>query len=134
MRAQRAHDQRYRHRRLQSFAAYVAQGNQRTAVGGGNDLEEVTAYLFRRTVDAGNGQTGNRRRLLGHEDLLHFAGRLYFQFDTGLPLPFQEVLPGNGEDQGQEQECAENKPHVEEINHRQWKPRLGKSGLTASNG
>ena len=112
---QRAHNQRNRHRRFESLAAYVTQSNQRTAIVRGDDLEEIAAHLFRGAVYAGNRQTGDRRRLFGNENLLHFAGRLYFKFDAGLPLPLQKLLARNGENQGQEQYCAEEKSHVEEV-------------------
>ena len=78
-------------------------------------------------------RAGDRRRFFGNQNLLHFAGRFYFQFDPGLPLPLQKLFPRNGENQGQEQQGAENKSHVEEI-ATEVEAEARKSGLPASNG
>ena len=74
----------------------------------GDDLEEIAAHLFGRTIHAGNRQAGNRRRLFGNQNLLHFAGRLYFELDPSLALPLQKLLPRDGENQGEEQQRAED--------------------------
>ena len=81
----------------------------------GDHLEEIAAHFFRGTIHAGYRQAGNRRRLFGNENLLHFAGRLYFKFDPRLTFPLQKLLPRDGENQSQKQQRAEDKHQVEEV-------------------
>src|SRR6185437_11205474 len=80
-----------------------------------NHLKEIAANLFGGPVDAGDGKAGDGRRFLGDEDFLDLLRRFQFEFHPGLMLAFKELLAGDGEDEGEEEERVEDECDAEEV-------------------
>src|SRR3984885_14791529 len=114
-RAQGAYDQRDRHRRLQPFAAYIADDHQRVALRLRHHLEEIAAHLRCRLVDAGNRIARNRRRLLRNQHVLYLPCRLDLHLDLRLAAAFHELLAADREQQHDEQQQVQQKGCAEGI-------------------
>ena len=81
--ADRAHNQRHQHARLQTVTRHIADDNQNASICAvWKNLEEVAPNLPRRTIFAFNRQARNHRQLLRDQNLLH----LLCLFNIQLPL------------------------------------------------
>lgn len=118
-RPQRAHNEGDGHGGLESFAAHIAQDDQRARIFlrgcQWNDLEEVAADLCGRLIDAGNGEARDGRCFLRNEDVLRLARRPHFKLDLRLAAALQELLEGDGVEQYEEEQRVQQETSTEGV-------------------
>jgi hypothetical protein len=72
----------------------------KSAIGGGNDLEEVPAHLLRGFVDALDAEAEDGFDLLGKDDLLHLARGFEFTLKHRLQTAGPACAKNHDDGQG----------------------------------